>query len=220
MFKNTFSPEHFSQESAKNSIKALGIMITPDLCWSNHLGYAINKSKHILPRLKFLKKFLDNEDLLRLVTSQFMLIIFYASPVWISNLTFKDWKHLNSTHYAALRIVIGDYMKTMSRADIDHQTKRATPSEWARYSITSTVIKLYNESETTITKLLRSTAYVNDRLPRRAKFIDKSRLKIGRQTILHRIGPLFASLTFDWIGMPCRDSLRRKLKKQFFKYFE
>ncbi len=164
--------------------------------------------------------FVPFKTLLRLVTSQFLSIIYYASPVWIGSMTSQDWKRLNSTHYAAMRMVIGDYMRNLSRTDIDNMTKRATPAEWAKYSITSTVIKLYNESQTNIAQIIRNSAYVNDRLPRRAKFIDRSRLKIGRQTIIHRIGPFFSHLDFDWIGLPCKDSLRRKLKKQFFRYFE
>jgi hypothetical protein len=95
--------------TSKKTIKALGVMISADLNWSTHLNYAINKSKHIISRFKFLKKYLNMEDLLRLVTTQFLSIIYYASPVWIGSMLSRDWKCLNLTHYAAMRVVIGDY---------------------------------------------------------------------------------------------------------------
>jgi hypothetical protein len=55
--------------------------------------------------------------------------------------------------------------------------------EWANYSIASTVIRLYNTSDTRIADELRAAAYVNDHLPFRARFFDGSKLKIGRQSL-------------------------------------
>ena len=53
------------------------------------------------------------------------------------------------------------------------------------------------------------------------KFIDKSRLKIGRQSLPYRIGPIFAKMSFDWIRTNLSDdTLRRKLKSEFFRYFD
>jgi hypothetical protein len=83
-----------------------------------------------------------------------------------------------------MRVVIGDYKRKISRSIIDTLTKWATPAEWAKYPVTSTVIKLYNKSDTKIANLLRNAAYENDIFPKRAKFIERSRLKVGCQTIL------------------------------------
>ncbi len=91
--------------------------------------------------------------------------------------------------------------------------------EWANYSVDSTVIRLYNKSDTRIANELRSAAYVNDRLPFRAKFIDTSRLKIGRQSLKNRIGRIFERISFDWIGLISDDTVRRLLKREFFKNF-
>jgi hypothetical protein len=106
----------------------------------------------------------------------------------------------------------------MKRIEIDELTKRATPLEWAYYCIASTVIRLFNQSNTRIAEEIRSAAYINDRLPLRAKFIDTSKLKIGRQTIKNRIGNIFASISFDWIGQQSNDIIRRSLKREFFKH--
>ncbi len=63
---------------------------------------------------------------------------------------------------------------------------------------------------------IRDAAYINDRMPGIAKFIDKSRLKIGVQTITNRIGAIFSAKKF--IGMEDDDKLRRQLKETFFKF--
>ena len=84
----------------------------------------------------------------------------------------------------------------MSRNELDKISKRATPAELAHYSITLAVIQLFNHSDTNIAVQLRESGYINDRMPRKGKFIDKSRLKIGKQALPYRIGPLFTVCLF------------------------
>ena len=116
---------------------------------------------------------------------------------------------------------MGIFKSTMSRLELDKQTKRATPTEWAQYSIASSVIKLFNRSDTNIACQLRDSVYINDRMPLKGKFLDKSRLKIGKQALPNRLGPLFANLSFDWINTHLSDdALRKHLKEEFFKYYE
>jgi len=63
---------------------------------------------------------------------------------------------------------------------------------------------------------LRERAYVNDRSPGRATFIDRSKLKIGRQSLLSRLD-FFREIKFDWCGQEdmSKDKLRIELKKTF-----
>jgi hypothetical protein len=63
----------------------------------------------------------------------------------------------------------------------------------------------------------RETTYINDRLPFRPKFIDGSRLKIGKQSLPFRIGSLFSKISFNWANMISDDALRVKLKEEFFR---
>jgi hypothetical protein len=199
-------------------MKALGIHFEPDLSWNRQVDSALSKSHYVVKRIRYLSKWLTKDDRLKLVTSQYFSILYYAAPVWIGSLNVAAWKRLNSAHYRALRAVVGFHVR--KRSEIDLMTKRAKPPEWARYSIASTVIKLYNSSDTNIAKTLRSSAYVNDRLPRRAKFIDQSKFKVGKQSLPNRIGYLFSKMKFDWIGDITDDMLRKSLKKEFFEYFE
>ena len=69
--------------------------------------------------------------------------------------------------------------------------------------------KLFNQSDTNIAVQLRESAYINDRMSRKGKFIDKSRLKISKQALPYRIGQLFTGLSFDWIGFHRSDDALR-----------
>jgi hypothetical protein len=137
----------------------------------------------------------------------------------LGSLTSANWKRINASHYRALRAALKDYRKRKKKTELDAKTKRSTPVEWSKYIIASTVIKLYNRSDTNIAVLLRSSPYINDRMPQRAKFLDTLRLKIGRQSLPSRIRPLFADLKLNWVDpLITDDLLRKELKKEFFKY--
>ncbi len=130
------------------------ISLDPDLSWSLNLDHSIARSRHIVHRLKYLREWLNLEELTRLVSSQYFSIIFYNAPLWIGSLDAASWKKLNSVHYRALRMELGDFRSIMKSVEIDWITMRATPIEWASYSIASTVIRLYNQSDTRITEEL------------------------------------------------------------------
>jgi len=61
---------------------------------------------------------------------------------------------------------------------------------------------------------LRQRVYINDRYPGRATFIDRSKLKIGRQSLPNRLD---REIKFAWCGQEdiLTDKLRIKLKKTF-----
>jgi len=63
---------------------------------------------------------------------------------------------------------------------------------------------------------LRHRAYINDRCPGRATFCDRSRLKIGRQSLPNRLD-FFRNIKFDWTRREnlSTDKLRTELKKTF-----
>jgi len=63
---------------------------------------------------------------------------------------------------------------------------------------------------------LSQIGYINDRCPRRDKFFDTSRLKIGRQSLTNRLDFMNININFDWIGEFSDDYLRTNLKRQFF----
>ncbi len=87
--------------------------------------------------------------------------------------------------------------------------------EWAQSSIASATIKLLDTPDTNNAGALRDSVYVNGILPGREKLIDKSRLRIGKQSLPYIIGPTSLKMGFDWIGC----SQKRAQERVIFKYF-
>jgi len=84
---------------------------------------------------------------------------------------------------------------------------------WSRSISVSTAISLYNNSDTRLAKQLRASSYSR---PRRAKFRNTSKKKIGRQALENRLMHL-NNVDFDWIGPKVsKNYIKVKLKKQFF----
>ncbi len=199
-------------------MKALGIIFTDDLTWKKQIDTALQRSAHTVRRIRFLSKWLQKPQLLQLVTSQYLPVIFYCSQLWTGCLDSSSWKRIVSSHYRAIRAALKIYnIRRYGRQELNSMSGRATPVQWTNYALASSVIKLYNNSDTTIAKLLRDSAYINDRMPFKAKFTDRSKYKIGKQSMPNRISHLFATISFDWITQMTNDNLRILLKNEFFK---
>ena len=65
-------------------------------------------------------------------------------------LSSASWKILNSAHYRVIRAAFSDHRNRISRKGLGKKSAGATPVEWASYITASTVIKLYNKSDTNI----------------------------------------------------------------------
>jgi len=196
-------------------IKALGVTFTSDLTWNKHINTVTGKLTSIVNKVKFLRRWIDQESAMKVVTSQFFGTLYYAAPVWLnSELNESQWNRLNSIHYRVIRAAIKDYKRKVPRAVLNIISKRATPKQWARYTVAKTIIKLYNQNCTRLSTLLRKNSYVNDRNPGRAVFFGDAKRKIGRNCILNKLH-IFNDIKFDWIGTLTDDTLRQRLKKQF-----
>jgi len=199
-------------------IKALGITLSHNLTWDNHVAKMITKTSKIIGGIRFLRRWIPMDAALKVVTAQYYGTCYYASPVWLNdNLNYQSWKKLSSQHYRAIRAAVRDHRRKLPRGLLDIISKRAPPRQWAKYVNASTAIKLINTSNTRIADSLRSNMYINDRKPHMGTFIDKSKLKTGRQSLSNRLHCM-KSLTFDWIGDHSDDYIRRNLKKTFFTY--
>ncbi len=87
------------------SFKLLGVVITNDLTWNNHVNYIIKKANSRLYALRQLKKAgLNHRNLLLVYCSFVRSCLEYASPVW-SDLTAELSNLIESIQRRALRII-------------------------------------------------------------------------------------------------------------------
>jgi len=93
----------------KKSIKALGITVSCDLDWSNHIQNVVKKGKTLMVGLKFLRKYLSEMQFLSTVVNSFYSTIFYASTVWYDCSKKSQLKSIDSMFYQLLRTACRDY---------------------------------------------------------------------------------------------------------------
>jgi len=200
------------------SIKALGVTLTYNLCWDEHISNMVSKTSKIISAIRYLRRWITQDAALQVVTSQYFGTCYYASPVWLNDqISHHSWKRLNSQHYRAIRAAVKDVKRRIPRVMLNIISKRATPRQWADYSIANAAINLINTSNTRIADELRANIYINDRLPRRGSFIDKSAYRVGRQSLTNRLQCL-KKIDFDWIGIQNPDLIRKSLKKTFIQF--
>jgi len=200
-----------------NNLKILGIKFDQDLAWDTHMKEVRRKAMLVINKLKFLSKFLSKDSMKKVVTSHFYGMIYYSSPVWLTEITSaQNWKILNSLHYRALRTAVRDFAFKWSKEDLNAYFKRATPLKWMKYSCCKMAINLYNlgNDGPPLTSKLKASAYINDRQPQRAYFMDTSRLRIGKHSLPNRMNSM-CSISFNWIGGIDKNKLRIELKKTF-----
>jgi len=154
----------------------------------------------------------------KVLTTHYFGMVYYASQVWLNELTTsRQWKLINSLHYKALRTVIGDFRNQTSRNVLNRILKRATPSQWMLYSNAKIAISLFtDENGPPLSHKIRNNAYLNNRKPGLATFMDSSRLKIGRNSLQNRL-KMMTSVKFKWTTGINKHALRVALKTTFFK---
>jgi len=184
--------------------------------WDAHLSTVKKKACFVISKLKFLSRFVCPALMNRVITSHFFGMLYYASTVWMNELTSaSQWKMLNSLHYRALRTGVKDYYYNWTKNELNSFFCRATPLQWMKYSCSKLAINLYNDADgPPMSTVLRSKAYINDRNPGKAIFIDSSRLRIGRHCLANRLS-FMKDIKFDWTQGIEDNSLRVNLKKTF-----
>jgi len=201
------------------NMKALGITISNNLSWDYHASNVINKAKKMLGSMKYLRKYLTEEQFLKSVANNFFSTIFYANTVWYESLKKSTKIKFDSLYYRLLRVATKDFKRSIHNNDLIKRCKRATPSEWANYTTSSKVIKIVRDKGPTILyERLTSNLYTENRRPGLGFFFDNSSNKRGKQTIQNRLS-VFKSISTQWLDNQISDdAIRRMLKNHFFTY--
>ena len=91
-----------------SSFKILGVIVSNNLKWTEHVHYISAKANSRLHFLKQLKRAgLSNDDILHFYLAVIRPVLEYAAPVWHSSLTNELSDQLESLQKRALRIIFG-----------------------------------------------------------------------------------------------------------------
>jgi len=210
-----------SQCEFKESMKALGIFIQGNLAWDKQSEQALLKGKRLVSCMRYLRKYLTEEQFLRAATANYFSSVFYASSVWFDNIKASYRTKFDSLHFRMLRIATKMPNDTHRRT-LYTRCNRATPVEWSRYITATKVIKIIRDQEPKpLFDLLSNNYFEESRKPEIGFFFDNSRTLAGKQSIQNRL--MFMRCINDrWnnkLKPLSNDQIRVIGKKAFFDYY-
>jgi len=195
------------------TMKVLGVQFDSDMKWSSQAKTVIVKLRRLNSGLKFLRRKLNTNQFLKVLTAQYYSTCYYGGEVWLNSLGFDDKRRMNALHYRTLRIVLRDYRRKLHRSSLD-ELGRARPTTWANYLTCSRIIKTCtNHLPKRLYEMLKKNSYSERRYPGRLKFFDASRRKVGQQMIANRAGRGINGASFDWLDGISHDLMRINLKR-------
>lgn len=131
-----------------DQMKVLGVIFDSSLTWGPHIRSILKKCNSKLGVLKRIRKRFTKDQFLQIVTTQYYSQLYYCSAVWLGDSTLSALKKcINSAHYRPLRKALKDYTYKNSRVDLSNICRRATPSEWFKYTVSSLAIKTITQRE-------------------------------------------------------------------------
>jgi len=179
---------------------------------------AIKKGAKHLSNFKFLRKYLTESQFLKAVSAHFYGTVFYACAVWYDNIKALKSK-LRSLHYRLLRLACRDYYYEYPRDYLAKRCQRANPDEWSFFCSANVVLKTLGDKQPCrLHSLLRSSYFEEPRKGGLGKFFDKSKTRVGKQSIQNRL-EILRLINRPWNGESLsNDLIRILLKDTFFKY--
>jgi len=218
--KKVSFPTEISIENEKiivhTTMKVLGVQFDHDMSWTSHVETLTKNSLRMISGLKVIRRSLSQDDIMKVITSQYFGRLYYAIAVWHSSLTVKLQNKIEILHYKALRIAIRDYERLFPREMLD-LLERQKPKIIDKYMTGSIYINCYLSGKPT---RLLATIKENEYLIRRTgqlRYFDSSKKRIGKQALCNRIDEVVKIFDTSWTNLKNKDAIRIFLKKTFFR---
>ena len=200
---------------SKDHINVLGIIFDSKLQWHLQINNAISKSRKALHAISLIKKYFSQSELLTMITSNYLSILYYNADVWLLPTLNPQLKQkLLSASAAPLKLCTRMYDRSMSFNTLHTLNKRATPKQFTTYRHAILLHKVYND-ETTNQNWL--DLFFNQQFNNRCetvKFIDTKNYKIGNNILSNHFIILNGKIKYDWLNLPF-NSFKLKCKELF-----
>ena len=155
-----------------SSFKLLGVFVSEDLKWAEHVNFVTSKANSRLHFLKQLKRTgISKDDMLHFYVGFIRPVLEYAAPVWHTSLTNEQSDHLESIQKRAFRII--------------HGYSRITDASYenfcAELSITPLCVRREELSKTFFDKLFDPGCCIHHLLPEKRDMSQSQKLRKATQ---------------------------------------
>jgi hypothetical protein len=129
---------------------------------------------------------MNESQFLKAATAYYYKTVFYAMSVWFLNAKACYRSKFNFLHFRILRITTRSFYD--SRQYLTDRCKRATPTEWVKFSTASRVIKTIRDEEPKLLfDLLNRNYFEESRKLGCSLYFDDSHAQLCRQSIQNRL---------------------------------
>jgi hypothetical protein len=201
---------------SRRTMKVLGINFDNNMSWTTQTDKAIKKVHMISSTMKYLRKYFEGDELLKVLKNQLFSSVYYGAEVWLIPTIHKSIKRrLLSASAGLVRATYGLFGWPISNQDLHTMGGLPTPEDWGHYLTTRTLHKILNTNEPAVlyNALLRQT--VTERRNGKMYFIETNKKRVGVNSfqnrckfVSHRMG------TLNW--MVPWSSIKNIVKKEFF----
>ena len=202
--------------STKSEINVLGVLFDSKLQWGPQVQKTLTKANKALNAIRMIRNYFDQEDLLRLITSNFYSVLYYNSEVWhLPTLHQSLQNQLLSASAKAIKLCTKTTdMWMISYKELHEMAGRATPNQLMDYKMALQAYKTINHEITTADWV--SINYNNTITSRQTKFsINKmNRYKVGMNVFSNRLWYINGKIDLEWLNLSF-NSFKIKCKKKF-----
>ena len=180
------------------------------------MSYTISKANEALNAISLIRKYFNQDELLKLVTANFYSKLYYNFEVWqipTLNQSLKN-KLLTASSRALKLCAKTNDISLISFKDIHEMTGRATPDKLAEYKL---ALQLYR----TITHQCPIPDWIGINLhsinsPRKKMFaINRTnKLRVGNNALANRLNSINGKIDLNWLNLSF-NSYKIKCKRLF-----
>jgi len=103
---------------SKSSMNVLGVTVDNQLKWENHVEKVVNKCRSFVFTLRYIRRFLNNAEVSKVIKAHVISRIAYASSCWSNFLRYNLKNKIKSVYFHILRVAQRDFDFNLNRATL------------------------------------------------------------------------------------------------------
>ena len=198
-----------------NKIRVLGIIFDSKLNWYEHTKHAMSKANKAKQGLSLIRKYFNQEEMLKLATAYFYSTLYYGAKVWLmSTLHSTIKKQLWQASSYMLLIVEGKIGNRLSFEKLHKKYNRASPMMWCNYVTAMAMWEVVNNQLPEKTHLKLALNILHEERRPGLLITRNNDTKMGFNCLSNRLQVVSKSLKVNWQYMS-KINFKSLCKKQF-----
>ena len=186
---------------SKKIINVLGVTFDSKLQWCNHIAITSNRALKALNAVRIIKKFFTKKELLQLITSNVLSVLYYNSEIWhIPTLKTELKQKLVSVSARAIKTCMYHPDSMISFENIHKMNNRAMPNAIMQYKCAIQLFKIYNTSEFSLDWIMLNFNQTFTSRQTNFEIIKANSTKVGLNILANRLSVINGKIPFSWLN--------------------